>query len=168
EFRRVLFRSCFFFSSRRRHTRFSRDWSSDVCSSDLGFAGAVRAEDADARAGRQLQLDVVQDGRAVIAQNALAQIQQRVGLAIGLAEAEVERGVQVRRAKGLHAFQRLEAALRLARLGRLGAEAGDVLLHVLALSLLLLEGGLLLAQAFGAGSLELAVAAAIERQLLGF
>src|SRR5690606_39851434 len=33
----------FFFSSRRRHTRFSRDWSSDVCSSDLvgnvGLAG---------------------------------------------------------------------------------------------------------------------------------
>src|SRR6266511_4546516 len=28
----------FFFSSRRRHTRFSRDWSSDVCSSDL-YAG---------------------------------------------------------------------------------------------------------------------------------
>src|SRR5690606_39508960 len=27
-----------FFSSRRRHTRFSRDWSSDVCSSDLGTA----------------------------------------------------------------------------------------------------------------------------------
>src|SRR5207302_7160535 len=27
--------SSFFFSSRRRHTRFSRDWSSDVCSSDL-------------------------------------------------------------------------------------------------------------------------------------
>src|SRR5690606_40723598 len=27
----------FFFSSRRRHTRFSRDWSSDVCSSDLAL-----------------------------------------------------------------------------------------------------------------------------------
>src|SRR5690606_40123664 len=27
----------FFFSSRRRHTRFSRDWSSDVCSSDLNL-----------------------------------------------------------------------------------------------------------------------------------
>src|SRR5260370_1522362 len=26
----------FFFSSRRRHTRFKCDWSSDVCSSDLG------------------------------------------------------------------------------------------------------------------------------------
>src|SRR5206468_6035533 len=27
----------FFFSSRRRHTRSDRDWSSDVCSSDLGM-----------------------------------------------------------------------------------------------------------------------------------
>src|SRR5687768_17958938 len=50
----------FFFSSRRRHTRCSRDWSSDVCSSDLGFpfpsnthpswawaAGAVTSTAAD-------------------------------------------------------------------------------------------------------------------------
>ena len=29
---------CFFFSSRRRHTRLVRDWSSDVCSSDLALA----------------------------------------------------------------------------------------------------------------------------------
>src|SRR5439155_18918807 len=28
----------FFFSSRRRHTRWPRDWSSDVCSSDLQMA----------------------------------------------------------------------------------------------------------------------------------
>src|SRR5207249_2715577 len=28
-------RAAFFFSSRRRHTRSKRDWSSDVCSSDL-------------------------------------------------------------------------------------------------------------------------------------
>src|SRR5690606_39388862 len=32
----------FFFSSRRRHTRFSRDWSSDVCSSDLPYPGPAR------------------------------------------------------------------------------------------------------------------------------
>src|SRR5207253_4417557 len=38
---RVLYRTVngarffFFFSSRRRHTRWPRDWSSDVCSSDL-------------------------------------------------------------------------------------------------------------------------------------
>src|SRR5690606_39757978 len=31
----------FFFSSRRRHTRFSRDWSSDVCSSDLAVPTGV-------------------------------------------------------------------------------------------------------------------------------
>src|SRR5205809_7184335 len=33
---------CFFFSSRRRHTRCSRDWSSDVCSSDLGRFSTAR------------------------------------------------------------------------------------------------------------------------------
>src|SRR5439155_12537040 len=32
-----LFFFFFFFSSRRRHTRWPRDWSSDVCSSDLAF-----------------------------------------------------------------------------------------------------------------------------------
>src|SRR2546422_261919 len=35
----VLF--IFFFSSRRRHTRCSRDWSSDVCSSDLTAGDVV-------------------------------------------------------------------------------------------------------------------------------
>src|SRR5690606_40306362 len=34
----LLYEINFFFSSRRRHTRFSRDWSSDVCSSDLANA----------------------------------------------------------------------------------------------------------------------------------
>src|SRR5437879_13053887 len=33
----------FFFSSRRRHTRYIGDWSSDVCSSDLGNDGRSRA-----------------------------------------------------------------------------------------------------------------------------
>src|SRR2546430_9279911 len=42
----------FFFSSRRRHTRFDCDWSSDVCSSDLLVA------DVDRRARDQLA-DVV-------------------------------------------------------------------------------------------------------------
>src|SRR4030066_2140125 len=34
--------TCFFFSSRRRHTRFKCDWSSDVCSSDLHTRCPVR------------------------------------------------------------------------------------------------------------------------------
>src|SRR5690606_24298985 len=42
----------FFFSSRRRHTRFSRDWSSDVCSSDLTANPLVRP----GYAGPQAQL----------------------------------------------------------------------------------------------------------------
>src|SRR5207302_5590820 len=44
----------FFFSSRRRHTRFSRDWSSDVCSSDLNaeydsITGRLASEDQHLR-----------------------------------------------------------------------------------------------------------------------
>src|SRR5690625_7834032 len=39
----------FFFSSRRRHTRWPRDWSSDVCSSDLH--GLVHDLRDDARTG---------------------------------------------------------------------------------------------------------------------
>src|SRR5947209_13953349 len=41
--------SCvFFFSSRRRHTRYWRDWSSDVCSSDLAAAAhAANARTVD-------------------------------------------------------------------------------------------------------------------------
>src|SRR6267143_4216620 len=39
----------FFFSSRRRHTRWNCDWSSDVCSSDLVATSAVR-EAANGRA----------------------------------------------------------------------------------------------------------------------
>src|SRR5690606_40383237 len=41
---RLCFVFFFFFSSRRRHTRFSRDWSSDVCSSDLGEALRQRGD----------------------------------------------------------------------------------------------------------------------------
>src|SRR5690349_24450875 len=39
----ILYVYFFFFSSRRRHTRSLRDWSSDVCSSDLGEAREVAA-----------------------------------------------------------------------------------------------------------------------------
>src|SRR6266568_9403114 len=34
----------FFFSSRRRHTRWNCDWSSDVCSSDLGTGGGAASD----------------------------------------------------------------------------------------------------------------------------
>src|SRR2546422_1439954 len=47
----------FFFSSRRRHTRCSRDWSSDVCSSDLQVLGRER------RGHLEVVVEAVLDGR---------------------------------------------------------------------------------------------------------
>src|SRR3989449_4185970 len=44
----LMFLFFFFFSSRRRHTRCSRDWSSDVCSSDLLWRAALTLHPDDA------------------------------------------------------------------------------------------------------------------------
>src|SRR2546430_9857820 len=90
-------RSLFFFSSRRRHTRFDCDWSSDVCSSDLREAKHARRrlieanehkvasqhddgningiKDADRIGrrrvcGRVVTIDAWETGPAVIARNA--------------------------------------------------------------------------------------------------
>src|SRR2546429_2526588 len=63
--RAICFLLCFFFffSSRRRHTRCSRDWSSDVCSSDLlCLAGGV-ARELPAALGGPLGLEVGPDRR---------------------------------------------------------------------------------------------------------
>src|SRR3712207_7823304 len=58
----VGMRILFFFSSRRRHTRYWRDWSSDVCSSDLVIPGnddAIRSISLISR----LIADAVVEGR---------------------------------------------------------------------------------------------------------
>src|SRR6478736_9826686 len=52
----------FFFSSRRRHTRFDCDWSSDVCSSDLQIGVVAAAQwgtspDGIVRHGHALVID---------------------------------------------------------------------------------------------------------------
>src|SRR3712207_9592131 len=52
----------FFFSSRRRHTRYWRDWSSDVCSSDLlgalvsGLIGALALNLIDKLIAQKLKI----------------------------------------------------------------------------------------------------------------
>src|SRR5260370_18738585 len=51
---------CFFFSSRRRHTRFKCDWSSDVCSSDL-TTYSVRDILRERVVGQELALQDVSD-----------------------------------------------------------------------------------------------------------
>src|SRR5690606_39990442 len=67
----------FFFTSRRRHTSFSRDWSSDVCSSDLRLEaqqwerrirteGLVLCYDRDRPEGWYYRLRLPSDGRLVI------------------------------------------------------------------------------------------------------
>src|SRR5439155_10825935 len=49
----------FFFSSRRRHTRWPRDWSSDVCSSDLQSQGHPGADPAQSRPVDPLWVDAL-------------------------------------------------------------------------------------------------------------
>src|SRR5207247_8185574 len=52
----------FFFSSRRRHTRSTRDWSSDVCSSDLVLTPQVLAiEEIVARTENMLRRLIGED-----------------------------------------------------------------------------------------------------------
>src|SRR5690625_7356525 len=59
----------FFFSSRRRHTRWPRDWSSDVCSSDLlrarGFSAAPINGDIPQNL-RERTIEALKDGRTDI------------------------------------------------------------------------------------------------------
>src|SRR5207245_6447359 len=50
-----LFRFYFFFSSRRRHTRCYRDWSSDVCSSDLRRDGRRRGRELRGQVPRRVR-----------------------------------------------------------------------------------------------------------------
>src|SRR3712207_6232898 len=69
----------FFFSSRRRHTRYWRDWSSDVCSSDLiqkGFDGIFTAsyEQTDAViAGKEI-VKGSQSGAATVPESLLTRV----------------------------------------------------------------------------------------------
>src|SRR2546430_12537104 len=63
----TLYRCLFFFSSRRRHTRFDCDWSSDVCSSDLLVVdrrvhGRDLLDPTDERPARLLEVTSLESG----------------------------------------------------------------------------------------------------------
>src|SRR5205809_2729797 len=78
----ICFFFCFFFfSSRRRHTRCSRDWSSDVCSSDLRRAAARVAfhlREHDARETEPL-VKAARDVDGVLAGHRVRSEERRVG-----------------------------------------------------------------------------------------
>src|SRR2546429_5611012 len=93
----------FFFSSRRRHTRCSRDWSSDVCSSDL--VGGPVEEQLPLEVPVQVERGIIRPGaRAALCPNdeergarAILPAQHRVDLdraraKVGILEREPLRG----------------------------------------------------------------------------
>src|SRR3712207_1477527 len=99
----------FFFSSRRRHTRYWRDWSSDVCSSDLATAeGRLQVELAhlDYQAGRLVRswthLERQRGGFGFLGGPGETQIEadrRLIGERIARLKRELE---EVRRTRGLH------------------------------------------------------------------
>src|SRR5207245_4238707 len=83
-FVRVLCSVSFFFSSRRRHTRCYRDWSSDVCSSDLPrypARGAARVppQPHPRRRGRRADCDGCARGAARVGRAGPRSEERRVG-----------------------------------------------------------------------------------------
>src|SRR5215217_5048607 len=97
----------FFFSSRRRHTRYWRDWSSDVCSSDLGLRVLTVFADSPAQRGgiRAGDLIVGVDGHSLAgktAEQATALIKGPAGTTVTLSvvtDKERPRAVKLRRAR---------------------------------------------------------------------
>src|SRR5438445_1420835 len=94
-------RCVFFFSSRRRHTRYWRDWSSDVCSSDL-----VATQDPELRKRFMGEPEhvvnfmrmIAQEVRELMAQLGFKQINKMIGRVDRL---EVKKAVDHWKAKGL-------------------------------------------------------------------
>src|SRR5690606_40429293 len=85
----------YFFSSRRRHTRFSRDWSSDVCSSDLAlaFRGLGLAK---ALGEHLLDLSIYRHGQAVGSD----QLEEALGLGSMAGLVGTDLNAQQRKGKG--------------------------------------------------------------------
>src|SRR5437870_10010638 len=93
----------FFFSSRRRHTRWPRDWSSDVCSSDLGLLAtelvAREADDGEALRGvlllKRLERRVLR-GEAALARD--VDEHERLALEVGELGVFAREGLEIGRA----------------------------------------------------------------------
>src|SRR5437870_8353481 len=80
--------SWFFFSSRRRHTRWPRDWSSDVCSSDLAVGAAALVDVAlellaePVHVARDRHRGRVAERAEALAEDPVADVEQQVELVL--------------------------------------------------------------------------------------
>src|SRR2546430_4249335 len=70
----------FFFSSRRRHTRFDCDWSSDVCSSDLAKVAAIQGDHTTARALYEESLAIARVGHKLRSEEHTSELQSQSNL----------------------------------------------------------------------------------------
>src|SRR6266480_6224053 len=81
----------FFFSSRRRHTRLTCDWSSDVCSSDLPSGASTGAHEAvELRDGDKNRYG----GKGVL--KAVGHVNEEIAAALRGADATDQRGIDER------------------------------------------------------------------------
>src|SRR6266513_6324948 len=97
--------SFFFFSSRRRHTRSKRDWSSDVCSSDLSQVGVLVGYLARRVLG---QYDIALLGEASTAGGKLYFVEpnlQQVEETLGVPPDELRRWIALHEATHAHEFE---------------------------------------------------------------
>src|SRR6266487_6722493 len=104
----------FFFSSRRRHTRWTGDWSSDVCSSDLAEAAERMGKNAlAARAFLRTGQLASASGAAADALHLLGRAHklapQERSVALLYAQANLQAGNAVRAASLLEAFASTES-----------------------------------------------------------
>src|SRR6266536_3052245 len=103
-FTSVLIRLFFFFSSRRRHTRSTRDWSSDVCSSDLLFRETARRafrffiEESDPKTGLTKDRSHLNGGDDYAVASIAATGYALTALPIGVENGWISRGEARRRA----------------------------------------------------------------------
>ena len=133
---------------------------------ERGLAGAVGAQEPDAVAGENAEVESLEHRRpALVTERRVLEQDELPRGGRGRREGELERAVDVRRGDELHALERLDAALRLLRLGGLRAEAVDERLQMRDLPLLLGVRRLLQRELLRALALELRVVAGVGDEL---
>ena len=130
------------------------------------FARAVGSEQTDALPGQDRPVDAGHDRLARVAERGMVELNELPRMNFGRRQNERKRAVDVRGCDQFHALERLDPALRLLGLGRLGAETVDVRAQVRDLPLLLGVRGLLLRQRQRVLAFELAVVACVKAQLV--